>query len=111
MRISIGTFNLNNLFSRYNFRGNVAGVPPTEAGGIAVTFAADDVVVRTFKGRLVKEKDPADTSTIATRIKDVMNLDVLAVQEVEHVEILKEFNRSHLAGLYPYVALVEGNDP
>ncbi|MDA8586879.1 endonuclease/exonuclease/phosphatase family protein [Rhodobacteraceae bacterium] len=111
MRVSIGTFNLNNLFSRYNFQGNVAGVPPTEAGGIAVTFAADDVVVRTFKGRLVKEKDPADTATIASRIRDVMNLDVLAVQEVEHVEILKEFNRSHLGGLYPYVALVEGNDP
>ncbi len=111
MRISIGTFNLNNLFSRYNFQGNVAGVPPTEAGGIAVTFAADDVVVRTFKGRLVKEKDPADTATIASRIRDVMNLDVLAVQEVEHVEILKQFNRSHLGGLYPYVALVEGNDP
>ncbi|MEM9342618.1 MAG: endonuclease/exonuclease/phosphatase family protein [Pseudomonadota bacterium] len=85
-------------------------MPPTEAGGIAVTFAADDVVVRTFKGRLVKQKDPEDTATIAGRIRD-MDVDVLAVQEVEHIEILKEFNRSHLGGLYPFVALVEGNDP
>ena len=31
-------------------------------------------------------------------------------QEVEHIEILKQFNREHLGGLYPYVVLVEGND-
>ena len=39
-----------------------------------------------------------------------MNADVLAVQEVEHIEILKQFNRDNLNNLYPHVALVEGND-
>ncbi|MEM9435562.1 MAG: endonuclease/exonuclease/phosphatase family protein [Pseudomonadota bacterium] len=67
--------------------------------------------MRTFKGRLVKEKKPKDTEAIATRIRDVMDLDILAVQEVEHVGILKEFNREHLGGMYPYLALIEGNDP
>lgn len=111
MRVSIGTFNLNNLFSRYNFQANVSQSPSVNTGGITMTFGTDDVRVRTFKGRLVKEKAPAQTSAIAKRIRETMDLDILAVQEVEHIEILKEFNKSHLGGMYPFVALIEGNDP
>lgn len=111
MAVSLGTFNLNNLFSRYNFQAEIDGIPPQAAGGIALTFTADDVEVRTFMGRLVKAKDPDETAVIANRIRDVMNCDILAVQEVEHIEILKKFNRNNLNNMYPHVALIEGNDP
>lgn len=60
-------------------------------------------------GRLVKEKQPEETLEIAERIRS-MDVDVLAVQEVEHIEILKEFNNSFLHGMYGHAALVEGND-
>lgn len=110
MSISIGTFNLNNLFSRYNFQAEIAALPPHEAGGIELTFSHGDVHARTFMGRLVKAKKPGETAQIAQRIRD-MDVDVLAVQEVEHIEILRGFNRDHLGGLYPHVALIEGNDP
>ncbi len=110
MPVSIGTFNLNNLFSRYNFQAEIVALPPHEAGGIELTFTPGDVQARTFMGRLVKAKPPAETAEIAGRIRE-MNLDVLAVQEVEHIEILRAFNRDHLNGLYAHVALVEGNDP
>ncbi len=110
MTVSIGTFNLNNLFSRYNFRAEVDAIPLQEAGGISLTFTPDDVDVKTFMGRLVKAKDPGDTAEIARRILK-MNCDILAVQEVEHIEILKKFNRDNLNGLYAHVALIEGNDP
>ena len=110
MAVSVGTFNLNNLFSRYNFQGVVSGIPPQEAGGIALTFTADDVEVRTFMGRLVKAKNVMGTAEIARRILE-MDCDILAVQEVEHVEILRKFNRHNLHGLYPHIALIEGNDP
>lgn len=110
MQISIGTFNLNNLFSRYNFRAEISAVPPQDAGGIALTFTPDAVDVKTFMGRLVKPKDPGGTAEIARRILE-MDCDVLAVQEVEHVEILRAFNRDNLGGLYPHIALIEGNDP
>ncbi len=111
MAITVGTFNLNNLFSRFNFQATVADDPSVSAGGLEMTFAEGDVRVRTFMGRLVRQKDPGDTETIARRIREVMNADVLAVQEVEHIEILKQFNRDQLGGLYGHVALVEGNDP
>jgi len=42
-----------------------------------------------------------------------MDVDVLAVQEVEDIDILKRFNREKkygLDGLYKYQVLVEGND-
>ena len=40
----------------------------------------------------------------------ILDVDVLAVQEVEHIEILKRFNQEHLGGMYPHVVLIEGND-
>lgn len=108
--VTVGTFNLNNLFSRFNFTGHIDDVPADGDGGITLTFENDEFRARTFMGRLVREKDPGETAEIARRIRDVMNVDVLAVQEVEHIEILREFNRTHLNGLYPHVVLVEGND-
>jgi len=109
MQVSIGTFNLNNLFSRYNFQAQVDALPPDQAGGLELTFGPDDVSVRTFMGRLVRAKDQASTAEVARRILE-MDVDVLAVQEVEHIEILRQFNRDHLGGLYRHVALIEGND-
>ncbi len=110
MVLTIGTFNLNNLFSRFNFQAELDAVPPSQSGGLEVTFSADEVHVRSFMGRLVKRKGAAETAAIARRIRE-MDLDVLAVQEVEHIEILREFNRDHLGGLYRYQVLMEGNDP
>jgi endonuclease/exonuclease/phosphatase family metal-dependent hydrolase len=110
MAISVGTFNLNNLFSRYNFQAEVGSVPGEDTGGIEIRFEPGAVRTRTFMGRLVKAKDAAETARIARRIL-AMNLDVLAVQEVEHIEVLREFNRVQLKGLYRHIVLVEGNDP
>lgn len=110
MRVRVATFNLNNLFSRYNFRGSVSAFPEDDAGGITLTFEHDEFRARSFKGRLVKAKDARDTREIARRITQAIRADVLAVQEVEHIEILRQFNRKYLGGLYPHIGLIEGND-
>lgn len=110
MIVRIGTFNLNNLFSRFNFQAEVGQIPHDDPGGITLTFDQGGFTVRTFMGRLVREKSLEDTTEIARRIVEVVNADVLAVQEVEHLEILKRFNREHLQNLYPHIALIEGND-
>ena len=39
-----------------------------------------------------------------------MDVDVLAVQEVEDIDTLKAFNRDNLSKMYRYVTLIEGND-
>jgi exonuclease III len=61
---------------------------------------------------LIKPQPAAKTKKIADRIKDAqMNVDVLAVQEVENIEILRQFNQTNLGNLYPFRVLIEGNDP
>lgn len=114
MTLTVGTFNLNNLFSRYNFRAEIDSDPrgrdsADSDGGLTLSFERDTIAVRTFMGRLVKPKSEHDTITIAERILR-MDVDVLAVQEVEHIEILRRFNRDYLDSRYAEVVLVEGND-
>jgi endonuclease/exonuclease/phosphatase family metal-dependent hydrolase len=114
--IRVASFNLNNLFSRYDFTAEVDKLP-AGADGTAVEITTlidptdpDVVKFRTFKGRLVKGKPAKDRATLAARITAI-NPDVLAVQEVEDITTLTAFNRGELAALgYAYVVLVEGND-
>jgi endonuclease/exonuclease/phosphatase family metal-dependent hydrolase len=115
MIVTIGTFNLNNLFSRFNFQGAIQQLQSSSgpAGALTVRYEftdANNIRVRTFLGKLVKGKDAQDTDRVAQRIL-AMDLDVLAVQEVENIGILREFNRENLNGRYPFQVLIEGNDP
>lgn len=114
MRITVGTFNLNNLFSRYNFRGEIDAIKKHDTeldSTISYTFTEGDTFrVRTFRGKLVKGKPKKGRNVIARRIKE-MDVDVLAVQEVEDIDTLNRFAREELKGMYPYRVLLEGNDP
>lgn len=110
--LTLGTFNLNNLFDRWNFDGAVEaleeGVKTVDA-----TFVFDDPARRRLQldsnGKLLVPKPPADTARIAERIDDA-DVDVLVVQEVENRDALAEFNRTHLAPPYPFSVVVDGND-
>ena len=80
MQITIGTFNLNNLFSRYNFMGEIEAINDGDTEVGAVEFYNFDnpkmYKIRKFMGRLVKAKPEAERLAIAQRIID-MNVDVL----------------------------------
>jgi endonuclease/exonuclease/phosphatase family metal-dependent hydrolase len=115
MSITIGTFNLNNLFSRFNFLGAIDTLKDATGpvGGLTIRYEFSDpdtYRVRTYMGKLIKAKDLIDTQRIAARIKR-MNVDVLAVQEVENIDILRKFNKDLLGSQYSYQILIEGNDP
>jgi len=67
MLVKIGTFNLNNLFSRFNFSGAINAI---QAGGTAGALTIryeftdpDNFRIRTFRGKLVKAKDQKDRWT------------------------------------------------
>ena len=125
MDITVGTFNLNNLFSRFDlytetepprWLAPTAGRPEHD-GQIAVsgrgTVEGDGRIVwrRTFRGKLILGKSPEAQQTLADRIEQ-LDVDVLAVQEVENLPALEDFVRFFRltrAG-YRHLALVEGND-
>jgi endonuclease/exonuclease/phosphatase family metal-dependent hydrolase len=114
MKVTLGTFNLNNLFSRYNFKGEIKAIKDEDTAVNAEYVyqfgPTDRFKIRKYRGKLVKKKDGIETRKVADRIKE-MDLDVLAVQEVEDIDTLREFNRDQVNGRYPFFALVEGNDP
>jgi len=67
MKLTVGTFNLNNLFSRWNFAAEIAAIPetPAVASEVEYVFGVDDAIkLRTYRGRLVKAKDAAGTEAI-----------------------------------------------
>jgi endonuclease/exonuclease/phosphatase family metal-dependent hydrolase len=109
MKITVGSFNLNNLFSRFNFKVNINEIK--YGPNVTYTFDKDDHFwIRNFKGKLVKPKKYESKLEIAERIKR-LNLDILCVQEVEDIGTLKGFNKYYLGdNSYPYVVLIEGND-
>src|SRR4051794_16201935 len=111
MQVTIGTFNLNNLFSRFDFSADVSTAAASDVKVEERTaFSFDDpsgFKLRTYQGRLVRGKPEKERKLIAARIKR-MDLDVLAVQEVEDIDTLHQFVREDLAGLYRHVVLIEG---
>lgn len=133
MDVTVGTFNLNNLFDRFNFTVDLGSLPSRERDvrstykwefvgqgtgrsdppALLDTATSTNQVVRIQRnadGRLLSAKSEQQKEAIAARI-DAMNVDVLAVQEVENRDALREFNRTHLANPYPHEVLIEGNDP
>jgi endonuclease/exonuclease/phosphatase family metal-dependent hydrolase len=158
MDLTVGTFNLNNLFGRWNLyvdapqpapagaraasvpqraaartpprdwleapsgakpsvRGRATGKKKPKLPDVKITIEGnvtpDGIKWRTnpYDGRVVYKKKPEAQKTLAERIKAI-DVDVLAVQEVESIEALQEFVDTQAldkAG-YKHLVLVEGND-
>jgi endonuclease/exonuclease/phosphatase family metal-dependent hydrolase len=112
MVLTVGTFNLNNLFDRWNFAGAVE-VLATGTSSVPATYTFDSEDRRRLQldghGKLLVSKPAADTDRIAERLL-AADVDVWVVQEVENVDVLREFNREHLNGAYQHVMVIDGND-
>ena len=101
--IKIGTFNAENLFMRYRFDKKVDIEKFKREGGEINTLkffleSAKPVGTGQVKNtaKVIKENDP----------------DIIALQEIENLDTLKQFNRvrSYLNRAYPYAILIDGND-
>jgi hypothetical protein len=122
MPVTVGRFNLNNLFSRFNFQAEIDRDAGGDGQALQATYTFSDpteVRIRRYRGRLVREKDAPGREHVARRLlgthPDIEvhppEVDVWAVQEVEDIDTLRFFARNDLAGAYPHVVLIEGNDP
>jgi endonuclease/exonuclease/phosphatase family metal-dependent hydrolase len=133
MDVRLATFNLNNLFDRFNFEADLGTLPASDRN-VRTTYqwvfvgqgtGPDDPppqldepnsstpIVRIQKGvrgELIEAKPATAQHALAARIAAV-DADVLALQEVENLDALRRFNRDLLARPYAHEVLVEGNDP
>jgi endonuclease/exonuclease/phosphatase family metal-dependent hydrolase len=95
-KIRVATFNVENLFARYNFRKNFE---PNGDDGFTINNLAFDVYNETEK-------------IITAKAIRKMDADIICLQEVESLPVLDRFNSWKLASLkYKHRMLIDGNDP
>src|SRR5262245_15079136 len=96
--IRVGTFNCENLFARFKFNDDV---DPDEA-------ISNGFDINMLKFNLLSENEKKLTGKA---IKE-LNADVIALQEVENLDVLKRFRSKELGNMgYTFAMLVDGNDP
>lgn len=98
-QVRIASFNVENLFARFRFDANVDPANAVRDGWDVnkTMFTLQDADSKRLTGETIR----------ATRA------DVIALQEVENLDVLKRFRSDHLGGrrVYPYALSVDGNDP
>ena len=100
-RVRIGTFNVENLFARFKFRKNY---PPDELMEvIREGWCTDRTKFDVYRG---------EERYITAQAIRAIDADVLGLQEVENLDVLKRFNSQYLRGLdYRYALVIDANDP
>jgi hypothetical protein len=103
MNLTITTFNLENLFTRYIFLDD-----PNAPNSRRVAMSG--VTSVTYQGNPVSRATTLiQRNNTARAILDCFP-DILAVQEVENLWTLRLFNDQFLSGYFGAMILIEGND-
>lgn len=98
-KVRVATFNVENLFTRWQFRKNVDPAEANKRGWQVDETMFDELGM--------------DAKALTGMAARELKADVIAFQEVENVDTLKHFRSQFLGGrsAYPYVAGIDGNDP
>jgi len=96
--LTVATFNCENLFRRFRFK---AKIDPAKA-------SADGFTINELAFEVLRKPE----KTLTARCIRAVDADVLALQEVENLDVLRRFRSEYLSGMrYTHAMLVEGNDP
>lgn len=126
--ITIGTFNVENLFLRYKFfyptmikKGETeeqAKKREEKENAKFIEFREKGLYINNLE-RILEDKKtigPSQTSNTANAIlpseegEQRVMPDIMALQEVENMEALKKLNSKYLKSYFGYRMLIEGND-
>lgn len=116
--LRVGTFNVENLFARFRFKGKRERYqkPDGTWGYRYRPFTDAESLEAVRDGWIVNQtqftiRNEENKQITAEAIKAI-NSDVLALQEVENLDVLKRFNAQYLQGMdYDFKLVVDGNDP
>lgn len=111
MKLTIGTFNVENLMSRVDFA--TPERPEHEEPEVLLFDLLGKEDYRLLKAALMLAKAD-DMRQITAQAIDELDADILCLQEVESLALLDRFNEQYLrktpGGAYTHLYLVEGND-
>lgn len=97
-KIRIATYNCENLFARFKFNKNI---DPDKA-------SKDGFDINMTNFQILNETEKKLTAKVINEI----DADVIALQEVENLEVLKRFRSDRLKSLkYTFAIVIDGNDP
>lgn len=113
MKLRIGTFNAENLFARFRFKGK-----RVKKAGKYVYEKFSDAELRkisedgwSVEETFFKEFSPEARSLTGAAVREA-DADILGLEEIESMDTLKKFVSRHLANLdYTYKVLIDANDP
>ena len=112
MPVRIATFNVENLMSRFDFDQELDNLRREGALNLFQIPDKETYVDLEMARRITTTDDTRQATALALRD---CAADIVCLQEVESIKILKDFEKYylyHLAGLnYPWKRLIEGNDP
>lgn len=99
VKLRVATFNCENLFARYKFKSNADPDKAVKDG-----WTVDKTKFHEFRNSERK---------ITAKVIKATKADVIALQEVENMAVLKKFRTKFLQSrkIYPHVLLIDGNDP
>jgi endonuclease/exonuclease/phosphatase family metal-dependent hydrolase len=99
MTLRIATFNCENLFARFRFRDNISPGQASRDG-----FNINDVSFN-FHDH--------DKRRITSKAMRELDADIIALQEVENLDVLERFRSRYLGGFkaFPHAMLIDANDP
>lgn len=115
--LTIATFNVENLFTRFKFKGRRVKNPPGSKKKTRFVRYTPKQLAKAVEDGFIIDRNvfkrylrPSRTLT-AEALKGV-NADVVGLQEVENLDILKLFNTRYLKGAskFKYQYLIDGND-
>lgn len=115
---TVATFNVENLFTRYRFRGR--RVAYTQAGKKKYRYVpyTPKQLSEAVKGGVTIEakmfsRNLEPTRKLTAKALKAIKADIVGLQEVENLDTLRLFNSRYLKGQsrFPYQLLIDGNDP
>lgn len=95
--------------------GGGGGAPPDPQPLSIVTWNVRNLVDNQHDGAPAEWVESAadwiaNREAVGVVLADI-DADIVALQEVEHLRVLEQLNTEELGGRYPYLALVDANDP
>ena len=98
--VKVATFNVENLFARFQFKRNITNFEKIIRDGWTVNHVY-------FSIHNDREKK------ITSDAINALDADIIGLQEVENLDTLRKFRTDYLGGRksYPYTVVLDGNDP